>query len=398
MPTWLRDRWRRATAHRLPGLRTAKLTLAAVLAYLAARALDTSPDSILAPLTALLVVQTTLFRTVASAAARVVSVLAGVSIAVGLASLFGLTWWSLGAVVGSALVLGRLLRLRDNLLEVPISGMIVLAVGGAAKSAATGRFLETIVGGAVGVLVNLAIAPPLHVRPAEEAVGRLADTVARAMDELAAELGSGWSRSTAERWLHRVRDLRHDVDRADADLQRAEESARLNPRGARARGAQPRLRAGLSGLELCAVSLRNVCRAMVDRAASVADGDEPYTEDVRRALADVLTTSAGAVRSVGAFSAASSPVDATLAAVGAGVNQLRERRDQLAALLVVDPATDQGAWQTHGSLLAAVDRMRVEVETAVHPPEQSWRPPPLAQRQREAVRRVVSPHRRGQSA
>ena len=56
--------------------------------------------------------------------------LAGVLLAVGVAELVGLTWWSLGAVVGVSLVVGRFLRLGSNLLEVPISAMIVLAVGG----------------------------------------------------------------------------------------------------------------------------------------------------------------------------------------------------------------------------------------------------------------------------
>ena len=43
---------RRLRSRRVPGLRTVKLTLAAVLAYVLATRLDTSPDRILAPLTA----------------------------------------------------------------------------------------------------------------------------------------------------------------------------------------------------------------------------------------------------------------------------------------------------------------------------------------------------------
>jgi uncharacterized membrane protein YccC len=123
-------RWQLRRPGRLPGLRTAKMTLAAVLAFWVADKLGTSPQPVLAPLTALLVAQLTTYQTVTSGLERVASVLAGVLLAVGAASLVGLTWWSLGAVVALSLVLGRLLRLGSNLLEVPISAMIVLAVGG----------------------------------------------------------------------------------------------------------------------------------------------------------------------------------------------------------------------------------------------------------------------------
>src|SRR3982750_5045778 len=96
---------------RVPGLRTAKATFAAVLAYGAADLLNTSDAPILAALTALLVVQLTVYETVAQGVQRILSVLAGVLIALAIAAVVGLTWWSLGAVVAVALVIGLLLRL-----------------------------------------------------------------------------------------------------------------------------------------------------------------------------------------------------------------------------------------------------------------------------------------------
>src|SRR6185295_2356219 len=142
---------------RLPGLRTAKSTLAAVLAYVAADLLDTSPLPVIAALTAVLVVQMTVYETVAQGLQRIFSVLAGVLLAVALATFVGLTWWSLGAVVAVSLVVGILLRLGSHLVEVPISAMLVLAVGAAgAEGAAFGRVYETLIGAAIGVIVNFA--------------------------------------------------------------------------------------------------------------------------------------------------------------------------------------------------------------------------------------------------
>ena len=388
----LRERWHAAVrSHRLPGLRTGKLTLAAVLAYVLASGLDTSADHVLAPLTALLVVQLTLYQTLAAALGRTISVLLGVLVAVGVAELAGLTWWSLGLVVLASLVAGQLLRLREHVMEVPISAMIVLALGGQAGSAA-GRVVETVLGGAVGLVVNLVVAPPLHVRPAEDAVERLAVALAGFLDELAGDMAAGWSRGRADGWLERARRLHRDVDRADVDLQRFEESARLNPRGARARDARPRLRSALTALEHCYVSMRNLCRALLDRTYSLPEDQEAqaYPEAVRCALADVLDAAGRALRCAGRVSAGGWSPQEARNAMSAVLAESRERRDALAGLLLVDPSVDEGAWEQHGALLAAVDRLRVEVEAAVRAPDVAWRPEPLAARQREAVRRVVN--------
>ena len=63
---------------RAPGLRTAKTVLAAVVAFAIADWLHTSSAPVLAPLTALLVVQLTMYETVAHGRERIVSVVAGV--------------------------------------------------------------------------------------------------------------------------------------------------------------------------------------------------------------------------------------------------------------------------------------------------------------------------------
>lgn len=375
---------------RRPGLRTAKTTLAAVLSFVLAQRLGTSAEPILASLTALLVVQLTMYQTLAQGVQRVVSVAAGVLVAVAVASFVGLTWWSLGAVVASSLLIGRMLRLGPQLLEVPISAMLVLALGSAAEDAALGRVYETLIGAAVAVLVNVAIAPPLYAQPASDALSELSDRMASFAHDLAAELRSGWTRATADRWLARARDLRAEVARADETLGRAEESARFNPRGGVARLVQPRLRTALTGLELCYVSLRSLCRALLDRAYFVpVEEDTVYAGDVRTALADVLDCTHDALCHVADVITASGSADPERAEVGVALVHLQLRRDHLSSLLLVDPHADAGAWEQHGALLSAVDRLRVEVEAAVRAPTADWRPPPVTQRQRQAVRRLV---------
>ncbi|GAC1445459.1 MAG: aromatic acid exporter family protein [Mycobacteriales bacterium] len=385
---------------RPPGLRTAKTTLAAVLSFLAASHLHTSPAPVLAPLTALLVVQLTLYETVAHGIGRIVSVVLGVLLSIGIAASVGLTWWSIGAVVATSLVVGRLLRLGAHLLEVPITAMIVLAAVGGAHQVALGRVYETLIGAGVGVAINFVLAPPLYLQPAADALHELSEAMASFLRGLAADLRGDWSRAAAERWLVAARALGAEVRRADRALARAEESAHFNPRRSTARIAQPRLRVGLTGLEHAYVSLRSLCRSLLDRTFFVPVDQEStgaYPLEARSTLAALLDIAADALGRVGAVTApenaATAPDSPRLIEarrlVEVELAELHSHRDHLAVLLAVDPGDDQGAWQQHGALLAAVDRLRVEVEAAIQPAEGVWRPPPVAERQRRALKRIT---------
>ncbi len=375
---------------RRPGLRTAKTTLAAVLSFVAAQQLGTSPEPMLAPLTALLVVQLTMYETVASGLQRVASVLAGVLIAVGVAEYVGLSWWSLGAVVAASLIIGRLLRLGGQLLEVPISAMLVLSVGGT-HGAARERVYETLIGAAVGVAVNAVIAAPLYVQPAGDALGELAERMATFLRRLADQLRAGWSREAADRMLDEARRLGDEVARADRALARAEQSVKFNPRGGRARDVQPRLRIGLTGLEHTQVTIRSLCRALLDRTYFVPteEASTVYDRAIRGALGQVLDAAADALgHASGLTSGTESPGDARIEVEGR-LAELLLRRDRLADLLVDETGADRAVWQQHGALLADLDRLRVEVEAAVRPPEQVWHPPSVSERQRRLLRKAV---------
>lgn len=140
-------------------VQTVRSTVAAVLSYAVAVWLLPNPAPLTAPLTALLVVQVTLYTTVTTGIRRVVSVVAGVLIAVGFAELIGLTWWSLGLIILASLVIGHFIRVDEFVAEVAISAMLILAVP-APSGEALDRILETLVGAIVGVLLNVVVPPP----------------------------------------------------------------------------------------------------------------------------------------------------------------------------------------------------------------------------------------------
>src|SRR3954453_9747603 len=105
-----------------------RLTIAAVVAYVVADTVSPGILDLTAPLTALLVVQASTVGTLQMGLVRVGAVLTGVLVAVGVASSFGLTWWSLALVIAASLLLAKVLRLGEQSLEAPISAMLILAV------------------------------------------------------------------------------------------------------------------------------------------------------------------------------------------------------------------------------------------------------------------------------
>src|ERR1700742_1123939 len=102
------------------------LTATATFAYLLALLIPAGTSRpVLAPLTALLVLQASLYQTIRSAIRKVLSVTVGVLVAVGVAEFIGFSWWQLALVIGAALVIGRGLRVRDDPLQVPVSAMLI---------------------------------------------------------------------------------------------------------------------------------------------------------------------------------------------------------------------------------------------------------------------------------
>jgi uncharacterized membrane protein YgaE (UPF0421/DUF939 family) len=346
-----------------PGWRTAKTTLAAVLAYLLAAALlGTEVQPLLAPLTALLVAQVTVFRTVTSGVERVGSVVAGVLVAVLISQVVGLTWWSLGITIFVSLVIGRVLHLGDHTLEVPISAMLVLAVTGQAGTAALDRVAETLVGAVTGVVVSFMLRPPVYVQPAGDAVGELAAEMSKLLASMGEELTEGWSGEQARAWEDRARELDRPLRAARIALARGEESLRLNPRQRRIREGASSLRAAMAALEHAAVQLRGITLDLDDLAEAVESSGqaEPELLVALGALLVELGVGVAAFGQLVAPEVAGPPREAVPLHIALEI--ARTHRDVLAELMLVDARTDPELWHIQGSLLANVDRLLREID------------------------------------
>lgn len=374
----------------------ARLTLTAVFAYLLAEYLTPHEQRpVLAPLTALLVVQASLFQTVTSALRRVAAVTLGVLAAIGLADLVGFNWWLLGLLIAGTLLAGYLLRLGDEILEVPISAMLIFAV----TSTAGGRIVETLIGAGAGLVAGLLFAP-LRVQPARNAVGELASEMAGLLDQMSADLGQVPDNARVESWLRRATKLRADIERVDESLTRAEESARLNPRILVRPAAEISLRAGVEALEHATLTIRVLARSVTD-SSRIANAASPvHDQETRARLAAVLHRLAQAVRAyarlIQTFPARAEPLETDLRHQ---LDEAHHQQDRLAELLRPDPGNPE--WPLRGEILAHVDRLRTELrpDTAVSNPRVSRRTAlgvrrrnPSSPDRSSLIRRVVPSH------
>jgi Aromatic acid exporter family member 1 len=343
-------------------LRAIRLTTAAVISYLVAGALLSPNKPIVAPLTTLLVVQVTLYSTLTSGLRRIISVIAGVVLAVLFSGGAGLEAWSLAALIAASLIVGQLLRLGDHLLEVPISAMLILAVGGA-ETPATARISETLVGAAVGVLYNVALPPPVESHDAGAAVERFAEEMATLLDRVADEISEVVTPEQVNRWLDEARRLDRHVSRVDRALVNAEEGRRLNVRALGTLDSTPSLRSGLDALEHCTVALRGLCRSFADRLRTEPDDPDDFPEQLRGVLALLLRNLAAAIRSFGRLVRveAETAQMPTAAELSAALEAVGEARAQLTELLMIDPRDNRGRWELHGAMLSSVERILREL-------------------------------------
>ncbi|GAA4363805.1 aromatic acid exporter family protein [Actinomadura verrucosospora] len=339
----------------------ARLAVTAVLAFAFASWLpDTSPRPVLAPLTAILVLQITLFQTIRHVWQRVVSVVVGVIVAALLSSLVGFSWWSLGLTITAALICGVLMRLGNYVLEVPISAMLILSLGTGA--AATGRIVETLAGALTGLIAGL-LTSPVRIQAAEEALEGLSDIMAHHLHDIAEAVEKGTEPRTYGELLAQARSLSRDVQRVDGELAQAEESIRLNPQGVGMLRAMVALRETLAALEHCGITIRGLARCLADHAnESESEREDPLSQsDARSRLATALGHLASALSTYGRmrrqqFTTGTTDLEDPLAY---HLTAAHEERVRLGELLWADSPD----WPLHGEVLVHLDRLRNELKS-----------------------------------
>jgi hypothetical protein len=249
----------------------------------------------------------------------------------------------------------------------------VLGVGysAGAQSVGAGRVLETLVGAAVGVLVNVLFPPAVQTRHAGEAVEKFAEEISGLLDSAATALSAGAvTEEQATRWLEDARRLNRHVPEVDRALAHAEESRRLNMRALGTPAVGPGLREGVDALEHSSVSMRTLFRAIYDatRQRTGVQENPDYADAVRGSAAFLMRQMGNVVRAFGRLlrRELETSGEKEQEQLAGTLEELSGARREVQELLLADPRSRDGLWELNSVLLTTTDRMLTELDVATH--------------------------------
>ena len=242
-----------------------RLAIAVTVSWLIAMAVSQSALGIFAPITTLLVVQSSPWSTLGLSLQRILGTGIGVLSASLWVNLVGLTPWSFFLGVLAALLIARLVPWSiSGQIQIPIAVVFVLVLGPASMGQDLWRVIDVVVGGLVGLLA-VYVYPP---RPRPEAFERALEsyrdaivTVLRRMGEESGDQSAVLPEGVSHEYVPASRALRLVAEDARGALTKFAESARWNPRG---RSVLPRLQSDarrLRRLGGMTVQVRGVCGA-----------------------------------------------------------------------------------------------------------------------------------------
>ncbi len=212
-------------------LQIGKTVAAAVIAWVVAVRLFDLQQPFLAPWAALLTVHATVYRTVSRGIQQVGANVFGVLLAFGVGSLLGVNVATIAFTLLVALCVGGATLVRAEGMTVATTALIVLTTGYAENTAVlVSRLLDTAIGIACGVLINLVVYPPLADRSAARRVETIDDAVGALLTDMADAIREGYDDDTVDAMVERSRDLDADIEAAWSVVSESNESRRFNPR------------------------------------------------------------------------------------------------------------------------------------------------------------------------
>ncbi|MFB6806960.1 aromatic acid exporter family protein [Streptomyces sp. NPDC056387] len=304
---YLRRAARGAGAERDEVLLGAKTVVAATAAWVLARHLLPPSVSTFAPFTALVALQTTVYRSVRVCVQYVLAMAAGATLAASLAALAGVHGWTFGFLTLVALCIGRIRRFGQQGTQVAVVGFFAFS-SGQGQIAYIGHLVASVgIGALCGLAAHLVLAPARHTHRRQQAVTDLYTTMAQRLDDLADTLEAGDpDRDHLRQWRRDWHGLSAACERIRRAIDTEIENGRMNPRRTvgGAGEALPRAREAVTVAERGMDHLRSMTRT-VDYALDSGElGNLPAT--FRTRFSAVLRAVATALEEIGQ----ASPTDA----------------------------------------------------------------------------------------
>jgi uncharacterized membrane protein YgaE (UPF0421/DUF939 family) len=265
---------------------------------------------------------------------RAVELVAGVAVGIAVADvisrLIGTGVLQIGLVVALALAAALLLGAGTILVnQAAVSAILVMTLPGAVQGAVPERFVDALIGGAVGLLVGQVLFPRNPIVQVARAAGKVLEDVAAGLERTAAGLAAG-DVGRAEQALLGLRSLDDRLTAFYDAVAVARETAWLSPPHRRARGQLRVYADAAAQVDLALRNSRVLARAAIGAVRRGGAGDP--------ALVEAIRTLARAVRQLGGDLAQPEPSGETrrlaLAAAASATGVLERHRDLPTSMLV----------------------------------------------------------------
>lgn len=206
-----------------------KGALAAVSAWVLADDVLGLPQPFLAPYAAVLMIESTVYRSIRGSLQQLAAASTAVLLAFLASRLVPDPVGALGVAVLIGLLIGRWSPFGDSGRWIGVTVVLVLTVSGATHEVLlVDRLVETALGAAIGTVVNAVVLPPSYARWASAATADLAAELRAVLGELANALRAPDLPQDSQAWVRRTKESERLVRRAEEAVGWNNESGRMN--------------------------------------------------------------------------------------------------------------------------------------------------------------------------
>ncbi|MFE9446765.1 aromatic acid exporter family protein [Streptomyces sp. NPDC006739] len=357
----VRRAWSEPGRERDLAAQAGKAALAACLAWAVAGWWLQAPVAFVAPWVAVVLVESTVYRSLAHGLQQVAAIAVGTVVATAVAMVLDSTMATMVVVLPAVLLLAQWQRLGSQGIYAATGALFVLTDGPVTLTTSGARIAEAVFGAVVGILVNALIRPPLYLRDTRAALKDAAREAREILEAVADGLGEGeWNGHAAGDLHERALRLGRLIEQARSAIGWSRESMRGNHRGRGAGAVSPPGKAyddALAVLDQVAVHTAGVTRTVLEIAShqdSAARPDpritRPYAEFLRHTGRAIGLYGETRFAGAGTGPAADGPLREA-------VEELRRCLDELHRRLPGTVRDDPDALATHGALLAQARRL-----------------------------------------
>ncbi|KOG64900.1 MULTISPECIES: FUSC family protein [Streptomyces] len=358
-----RRAWAGPCRERDLAVQAVKAALAAWVAWAVAGWWLRAPVAFVAPWVAVVLVESTVYRSIAHGLQQLAAIAVGTVAATAVGLLLHSTVAAMAVVLPLVMLLGQWRRLGSQGIYAATGALFVLTNGSVTVATSTARLTEALFGAVVGIAVNALVRPPLYLRDTRAVLRDATEEAHDILRDVADGLAeSRWDAEEAGAWHKRALRLHELVVQARSAVERSRESLRGNLRKRR-KPTAPLPDKGyddaLVVLDYAAVHTAGVTRTVMEAAAEDRSAPRPHPGLAKR-YAEFLCETARALRLYSHSRFGDECEDELREAVARLRGTLGDLRRDLARSTTDDP--DEVA--TYGALLAQAHRLADHLVTS----------------------------------